>query len=141
MLIEYFRYYAALYCSNAGSNNNNNNNTSNNTTTTASAATAFDYRTDIISIRKHRPQCSKIEKYEESAWLSSSSSSSDNSSLSSAAGGAAALMIEDPFEIHYDVAHVMKGVGSPQLGYFKREMLRAVTLAYRCYGGGRPGGK
>ncbi|CAK4764684.1 unnamed protein product [Aphanomyces euteiches] len=49
---------------------------------------AFDYATQVVSIRMGRP----LRKVEKSEWKYH-----------------ARLMIEDPFELDYDVAHVVKG--------------------------------
>lgn len=72
----------------------------------------FDYRRDIVSIR--RPQGSshatKLSKMEYSCW-----------------GSHERLSVEDPFEVWYDVAHVLK---SAQMTYIRAEFLRAYTLMY-----------
>lgn len=93
MLVEYFRFYAWH----------------------------FDVRHDVISIRRSFASTipsftaqttnttmppavvQKIDKYEESAWFHGD-----------------VLSIEDPFEIGYDVAHVIRAT---QMSYIRKEFL------------------
>ena len=63
----------------------------------------FDYRHSVVSIHRNGDVIEKIEKYERTAWMHS-----DN------------LSIEDPFEIFYDVAHVIKPT---QMTYIRKEFL------------------
>ena len=65
-------------------------------------AWTFDFRHDVVSIR-HSGKLSKLDKAEQHGWLQSD-----------------ILSIEDPFETHYDVAHVIK---SAQMVYLRKEML------------------
>mmetsp|Transcript_34349 Transcript_34349/g.64042 ORF Transcript_34349/g.64042 Transcript_34349/m.64042 type:complete len:326 (+) Transcript_34349:1778-2755(+) len=74
----------------------------------------FDYRRDIVSIRRLHGNAaiSKLSKMESSCW-----------------GSHERLSVEDPFETWYDVAHVLK---STQMTYIRAEFLRAYTLMYNA---------
>ena len=74
----------------------------------------FDYRRDIVSIRRLPGNCvvTKLSKMESSCW-----------------GSHERLSVEDPFETWYDVAHVLKG---SQMTYIRSEFLRAYTLMYNA---------
>jgi DNA polymerase sigma len=75
-------------------------------------AWSFDYRHQVVSVRSSlNPVLQKLDKYERAAWPVS-----DN------------LSIEDPFEIWYDVGHVLK---APQMFYLRKEFLRAYTICTR----------
>lgn len=67
----------------------------------------FDYKKDVVSIRQP-VAVSKLAKAESNSW-------NLNDRLS----------VEDPFEIGYDVAHVIKPV---QMKYIRKEFLRGFTL-------------
>lgn len=111
LLLEYFRYFAWLFDTRhevvsirktvqPQSHNNNNNN--------GYAANAFNSNSGNAT---NSNNMTKLDKYEESAWFHSD-----------------VLSIEDPFEIGYDVAHVIKAT---QMSYMRKEFLRAYTLACR----------
>ena len=74
----------------------------------------FDYRRDIVSIRRLHGNSvfTKLSKMESSCW-----------------GSHERLSIEDPFETWYDVAHVLK---NPQMTFIRAEFLRAYTLMYNA---------
>eukprot|EP01039_Chlorochromonas_danica_P000473 gene473-512_t len=71
----------------------------------------FDFRHHVVSIRNPNQHVQKIDKCEQAAWPHSD-----------------ILSIEDPFEIWYDVAHVIK---VPQMAHIRKEFVRAHTLCCR----------
>ncbi|KAJ1420787.1 hypothetical protein B484DRAFT_127925 [Ochromonadaceae sp. CCMP2298] len=78
----------------------------------------FDFKRDVVSVRQGA--VGKVSKAEQDAWLTSDT-----------------LSVEDPFETHYDVAHVVKAA---QMAYMRRELLRGYTLASRIFSPGAGGG-
>jgi len=76
----------------------------------------FDLLRHVVSIRTRRV-VTKLDKTETHAWFHSDH-----------------LSIEDPFETHYDVAHVVKG---PQMAYLRKEFLVSpsinLCIALHCY--------
>eukprot|EP01041_Mallomonas_annulata_P004985 gene4985-9961_t len=76
----------------------------------------FDYRHDVVSVRLGGSiygVLSKLEKAETSCWFMNEK-----------------LCIEDPFELSYDVAHVLRLAKKD--GQIRNEMLRAYTLIRRA---------
>ncbi len=107
LLLEYFRYFAWSFDTRhevvtirktvqpQTYNNSNNNNNS------------YAANANFGNVNSSN-NMTKLDKYEESAWFHSD-----------------VLSIEDPFEIGYDVAHVIKAT---QMSYMRKEFLVCIPL-------------